>query len=48
MRIPEALVTLDRIRKENPKLEVWLRQVTAILDEVWTEAYEEGKNRSSG
>ena len=48
MTVPEALENLEAIRKRSPGTDVWNREVTRILDAVWLQAYEEGKENVFG
>ena len=48
MTVPEALENLEAIRKRSPGIDIWNREVTRILDAVWLQAYEEGKEKVFG
>ena len=48
MTVPEALENLEAIRKRSPGTDVWNREVTRVLDAVWLQAYEEGKENVFG
>ena len=43
MRIAEALEELEKMRRRGPGMDVFRREARHILNEVWLEAYEEGK-----
>lgn len=44
MRIQEALDGLEELRRRGPGLDVFRREARVILNAVWLNAYEEGKD----